>query len=84
MYVTCPGCKERIRNPVARLSGIQVQAHVNKSAPGHANSYCKVVIVIDEDFAPPRVLFVQQGESIERIFQREQDRILALRKAREN
>lgn len=83
MYVTCPGCGQRIKDPISRLAGLQTKSHVNKSRAG-PSSYCKVLIVVDVDFGPPRVEFITQGESIEHLFQREQDRLLALRKAREN
>lgn len=84
MYVTCPGCHQRIRNPICRLSGVQVQAHVNRRRSGSSNEYCKVVIVVEDDFGEPRVQFVAKGESMEDIIQRETARLLRLRQARQN
>lgn len=83
LYVKCPGCRQEIKDPFSRFRGIQVRSHVNRS--GHKGAeYCKVAVVIEDDFGPPRVTFIERGTRLEEFIQSESLRLIALHKAREN
>lgn len=77
MYVTCPGCGCRVKQPFARLAGLQTNSHRTPNG----ESSCRIVVVIDKDFGPARVVEVKRPASIEDVIARETKTHLAQRTA---
>ena len=77
MYVTCPECGQRLKQPFARLAGLQTNSH--RTPSGEAS--CRIVVVIDKDFGPARVVVVRRPASIEDVIARETQTHLAQRTA---
>lgn len=80
MRLTCPNCGQPIKAVFCRLAGIAPHAHRYPYGDG----YCKLLVVVETDFAPPRIIQLTSDDTPEVVIQREVDGILARRAARRN
>lgn len=77
MKLNCPNCGEPMKAIFCRLSGIAPHGHRYPFGDG----YCRLLVVVEKDFAPPRIIVLKHDEDPTVVMQREGERMLALRKA---